>query len=597
MRILYSLTSIGIIILHILLYKKEEKQNILKWIVIDFVLYVTYLICICVIMSLIKIPITLETLSIVNSLISVIFIIKIIQHKKIQKYYICKFDVLAISIISVVTFLLVFKFYGIPFDLKNSITDGAVHYYAAEEFYKTNQLLQDDIEPLNLWSLSTFMPGAYINTGIVFKVLDGLIEEIYFCDIYIIVNIFMWLLSGILMFFLLKDDKKDEKNQILPLLFSIIYMLAYPLDSLISGFSYLSLALDIIIAILMVMKLEIDSYQKAIYLFFLNFGLYFSYYYFMPVVYLAVFLEIIIVAKQKKHKLLSKDCIIPALYSVFLPGFFGLLYFQMIPFITMHKEVISTTGKVMGLEGTIYQNFIGNIVLFLVLAIWNFINKVKQKNTTVIEYGTILSILFLSVMLIGMLCNVVSSYYYFKIYYLLWIFVVSGAYSGLKIILQKGKTLKRIGYSCIGLYCLGMCIAILINKNLIFFDIFQQNAQYIQNAKALLYHEELEIIAYYNQHINMDPRVDNKTYYFLSPSGRGRTTWIYVLTKNPYVFINTTYGEYTFDLKDFINSDNQYAVIFKEDYLGNFEEMDKEIEKFDLNILFRNEWGIILEKN
>ena len=38
-------------------------------------------------------------------------------------------------------------------------------------------------------------------------------------------------------------------------------------------------------------------------------------------------------------------------------------------------------------------------------------------------------------------------------------------------------------------------------------------------------------------------------------------------------------------------------IILKMDYLGNFEEIDKEIQKNNLKILFRNETGIILEKN
>lgn len=596
MGIFYILTIILMIILHILIYKKEDKQNILKWITMNIVLCLAYNIFVCVVLSLIKIPITLISLSFINLFIIIIFCLKLYRDKKIQKYYISKFDLFATIIIVAITILVTVKFYGIPLNLKNSITDGAVHYFVADEFYKSSKLLEKDLEVFDFWNLSTFMPGAYINTGLFFKVFAGIIDEIYFCKLYLIFNIFIWFLSGILMYFLLSDNKKF-KQKILPVVFSLLYMFAYPLNSLISGFAYLSLALDIILTILIVAKLETNSYYKSILMFFLNFGLYFSYYYFMPVVYFAIFLQIIFITKKKKQKVLNKECILNIVYSLFMPGLFGLLFFQIIPFITVNSNPITSTNAVLGIEGVIYSNLITNIIIFLVLTIWNIIYKIKYKNTGIIEYASILSILFVIIMFIGMKLNIVSNYYYYKIYYLLWIFMIASTYDCIDRILQKTKIIKKVCYIFIIIYVIGLVASIIINKNLIFFDIYTNNNEYIQNSKSLIYHEELDIINYYNENININKKENSKTYFCLSTREQGRTLWIYALTKNPYDYINTTYGEYAYNLDEFIKTDNHYAVIFKMDYLGNFEEIDKEIEKNNLKILFRNEMGIILEKN
>ena len=597
MGIIYTLTIVFIFILHIFIYKKEEKLNLLKWLIINIILCFTYNIFICVVLSFIKIPITLTTLSILNLIIIILFSIKLFKDKKIQKYYINKFDIIISVIMIILTIFITVKFYGPQLNLTNSITDGAAHYFIADEFYRSDKLLEKDAEAFNFWNLSTFMPGAYINTGIIFKIFAGIIEEIYFCKIYLLFNIFIWLLSGLLMYFLLENNSKKLKDKILPFLFSLVYMLAYPLNSVISGFSYLSLALDIIITILIIVKLEMNVYYKSILLFFLNFGLYFSYYYFVPVVYLAIFLEILITMKRKKQKILGKESIISILFSLFIPGLFGLTFFQIIPLITSNKNPVTSIIGNLGIEGGIYTNLFTNILIFLVLSIWNFIYKIKNKKIDIMDLTLILSLIFGITIFIGMKCQIVSEYYYYKIYYLLWIFLITSAYGGLITIMQKGKLFKIAGYIFFIIYCIGLCISITINKNLIFFDIFIYNNEYIQQAKPLIYHEELEIIDYYNKNMNTDKKENPKTYFCISPADRGRTLWIYALTKNPYDFVNATYGEYAFNLEEFMKTDNQYAVIFKMDYLGNFEEIDKEIEKNNLKILFRNEMGIILEKN
>ena len=298
MNIIYTLTTVLILVLHILIYKKEEKENIIKWIAISIMLLFCYNICISVIMSLIHIPINLLSLTIINIIVLLLLSIKIYKNKKIQKYTINKIDIIGIIIFSLITLIVVIKEYGIPLNMNNSITDGAVHYFAADEFYKSSKLLDKNSETFNFWNFSTFMPGAYINTGILFKMFSGIIDEIYFCKLYLILNVFFWYLSGILMYVLLSKDKKQEKQKILPLIFSLVYMLAYPLNSLIAGFSYLSLALNFIITILIVTQLEINNYYKYVIMFLLNFGLFFSYYYFLPVVYVALFLQIIIDAKK-----------------------------------------------------------------------------------------------------------------------------------------------------------------------------------------------------------------------------------------------------------------------------------------------------------
>ncbi len=581
MNIIYLIITFIMIILHILIYKKEEKQNLLKWIAITIVINFCYNIFICVILSFIKIPSTLITLSILNTIISIILGIKIYKDKKIQKYEINKIDILALIIMGIIVIATVIKQYGIPINIKHEITDATVHYFVADEFYHESELLfNGNSDVLGLWDVDFFMPGAYINTGILFKIFSGVISETYFCQLYFIFDISIWFLSGILMYVFLSKNKK-----IVPLIFSIIYMLGYPLNSLLSGFSYLSLALDIIIAILIVNREDINKYYKIILMFLLNFGMFFSYYFFAPVVYLAVFLQIIIEIKKNKEKIFSKENIIKILYILILPGTIGILYFVVFQFLKFGTNPVTNSADLISTFGIIYANFIGNILIFILLSIYQIVYCIKNKKIKLENIMLILSIIFLVVLYIGTETRKVSSYYYYKTYYLIWPLVIGAGYFGIEHIIDKRKI---IPYLCIGVYCIGIITTIITKQSFYVFDIFRENTRLIQTENTIISTDELELLDYYNTNVN---NIKPDTY--LTVTTPPRAIWIYVLTRNPYNYINLIFGNNVTDIEQFLQNDNKYFILLKNDYEGNYENIDLK----NVKVLFENNAGMILEKN
>lgn len=581
MSIIYLITVLIMIILHILIYKKEEKQNLLKWIAITIVINLCYNIFICVILSFIKISSTLITLSIINTIISILLGIKIYKDKKIQKYEINKIDIIAVIIMLIIVILTVIKQYGIPINITHEITDGTIHYFVANEFYHTSQLLfNGNSDVLDMWHVDFFMPGAYINTGILFKIFSGFISETYFCQLFFIFDISIWFLSGILMYIFLSKNKK-----ILPLIFSIIYMLGYPLNSLLSGFSYLSLALDIIIAILIVNREEINKYYKMIVMFLLNFGMFFSYYFFAPVVYLAIFLQIIMEIKKNNEKIFSKENIIKILYTLILPGTIGVLFFVVFQFLQFNTNPVTNSADLISTNGTIYMNFIGNIIIFLLLSIYYIIYSIKNKKIKLENIMLIVNIIFLVLLYIGMKTEKVSEYYYYKTYYLLWILVVSVGYYGIEQIIEKRKA---ISYLCIGLYCTGIIATIITNQSFYIFDIFRENDRIIQEDNIIISYEELKLLDYYNTNVNT---MEQDTYFSITTPAR--TIWIYVLTRNPYNYINLIFRDDTTDMEQFEQNYIKYFVLLKKDFEGDYENLNLEKVK----ILFENEAGMVIEKN
>ena len=184
----------------------------------------------------------------------------------------------------------------------------------------------------------------------------------------------------------------------------------------------------------------------------------------------------------------------------------------------------------------------------------------------------------------------ISEYYYYKIYYMIWIPLIIVAFNSIELFYKKNIILTYIG---IGIYSIGMIIAMFFNKDLLFFDIYQNNFEEVKANYNLASYKELEIMEYYNKNINVYNGLDNNTYIYLSSrDGRGR--WLYAITKNPYFYINVTFGERPTSIQQFLESQKQYCIIFKQD---NCEEILKEIENVEgIKILFQNDEGAILEK-
>lgn len=591
MNVIYILTIVLIISLHMLLYKKEEKQNFFSWLIVTIGLFFCYNICICVIISFVKIKSTLVTLSIINCITIFLLGLKIYKDKKIQKYNINKMDIISVIVILITVCVIAIKQYGIPMNVKNSITDASTHYWVADEFYNYSMLLiEDNSDVLGFFDERAFMPDSYINTGILFKIFSPIIEETYFCKLFIVFETFMWCLSGLLMYVLLSNNKKEEKQKFLPLIFSLIYMLGYPLNTLLSGFSYLQMGLNIIICIIFVMQQKIKQEYRDILIFFLTFGIMFSYYYFAPVVFLAIFIQMIVEIKKRKEKIFSVKNILSIVISLILPGMFGVIYFNIFQMIRFGLQVENYYSNGINLPGAIYQNFITNTIIFLMLSVFYICYSIKNKKEKFSNKILIISIIFLIIAFIGMKFEKISEYYYYKIYYMIWIPLIIVAFNSIELFYKKNKILTYIG---IGIYSIGMIIAMFFNKDLLFFDIYQNNFEEVKANYNLASYKELEIMEYYNKNINMYNGLDNNTYIYISNT-KARARWIYAITKNPYIYINAFLGEWPTSIQQFLESQKQYCIIFKQD---NCEEILNEIENVEgIKILFQNDEGAILEK-
>ena len=324
------------------------------------------------------------------------------------------------------------------------------------------------------------MTGAYVNTGIFLKLFKGIISETFFCKLYFIFDISIWVLSGLLMYTALSIESKSKRHQILALVMTFFYIFAYQLNSLFAGFSYLGVGLDIIIGIIIIMKSQLKTKNKIAYLFLLNLGIMFSYYYFAPVMFLSEFWYILKTNKTQKIKIFSKKNILEILIALVIPGLIGVTYFIIYP-LFIQNNTITNYATAIGTSGFIYENLIMNVLPYLLVSEVFIIYNLLRKTNSYINKLLIVTLIFTFAIFTLFKLEYASSYYYYKLYYMLFLVLVVSTYEMLKIFTEKNKNVQIIVSGILLLYSFGIFSAMVMNKDWYVFDIYLTNGKEIKD--------------------------------------------------------------------------------------------------------------------
>lgn len=595
MNIIYILTSLALIISYLLLNKSEKKENLIHSVIISVILFLTYNIFITQVMFFVHLKSTLLNLAIVNIAFSAVFITKEIKTKTIQKYYINKLDIIAVIIILGLAITIVIMNYGTNIAVKHAVTDAATHYFASDDFYRYSTLFSRESSDTIKWLNTPYlMTGAYVNTGIFLKLFKGIIDETFLVKLYFIFDMFIWMLSGLLMYTALSTNFKNKKHQILALVLTIFYMLAYQLNSLFAGFSYLGVGLDIIIGIIIIMKSEIKTNYKISSLFLLNLGIMFSYYYFAPVLFLAQLWYILATNKKQNIKIFSKQNIFEILIALVIPGLIGVIYFIGYPLMQSNNKAFDYVGAI-ATDGFIYEDLIMNIFPYLLLSEVYIIYIAFKKKNTFIDKLLYLTVIFTLLIYMLMRLEFVSSYYYYKIYYMLFLVLTVSSYEILKIFVDKGKNVTIIVSGVLIIYSFGIFSAMILDKNWFVFDIYLTNGEEIKDDYALIKDKEFYLFEYYNNNINTMQNDD--TLFCKTKGNTGRDRWVYSITKNGNNLTNALTNDKITTVEKFMgNSKYHYFVLLKNDYGGEYDKVQDEVKRYNLKILIQNSAGMILEK-
>lgn len=604
MEIVYQISIIALIIAFLVIKKTDKEENILFWLFLSNVILLCYNVFECYILSFIKIKWSLALLAIINFSI-VILIFLIIKKKNEKQSYYFKWVDIVIAILILLTVLgISYKRYGKNLDLKYESSDPATHYAAAKQFYKYKTLLVNVKEVDKIYEFGNFMPAAYVNTGIMFDVASTKINESQFYKVYIIFDIAILALGAEMFYFLITKGEKNIFLKIIGIVFTYLYIFAYPLNSMLFGFSYLSVSLLVIEGIVAIAPMiNSDKYKSKFVIsigFLLTFAIFFSYYLFMPIIYVALglYLLINILKNRKEIKIFSIKNVFTIGIILIIPTVLGFCYFVLPGILSDEGTEIQSIGA----EGYIYKNLYSNLILISPLILYYIIAKIRKKENDFVNIYIILSIIFILVMLVGVIEGKVSTYYFYKLYYAFWILAVFSAYKAIKEI-YVNKEMRIFIYSYVAVI-IGIHLYSMLdldnkfqNKNEYLStdnmatqltNIYSINQNYIKDAKTYFSENQKEMLKYCEENNIFDEKQN------ISVCGTNlQQRWLYVIygvtdVNNIREFATIIKK---FDIKSWLDEDKKYYISF-----SNEENMKYNKDESKYKLLYSGTDCVLLEK-
>jgi len=591
MNFCYIISIFYLIISFLLLNKSKQKQSIITSIVYSICLlfcYNTFIVCAY---SFFKIDGNLLVLSIINLIVGSIFNLISLKTKKIQEYILDKKELIGIlGLIIIILFIGILRFRGFT-SISYESVDPAIHYKHALYFSEELELLNaSNCNDIVHGDFSRVMPISYINAGIILKIFDTFSSYTIF-NIY---NVLCLVLSSILFFvtILKKFYKKTSNYHFYSFILTLLYTLAFPLNNLVYGFCYLGIGVMVVNLLLLTID-TIKDFNKGIapnliILFMLNFSLFFSYYLFVPCIYLALGLYYIYL--WKKEKITFSKLIIYGSITLILPFIIGFVHFILPDFLIKDGGNIFTY---INLWGAIYDN-VTPIYLFLILSIISIYRLIKKKEKlNYFNFNFYIISCYILLFSILYILKFSELYYFYKLFYLYWFFAII-------LIGTLMIPLKKWLYRVLQLIIIGMCIVCIcpyskITSFLIRTNIFNWNAVTFIDDKIIFTEKELEIMEASRDY--QDVCAYNKE--FLMVGNLFKNMWFYSATDMIPIFnyqdnegskqlygTNTSFKFWSKNLND-----RPCLIYF---YEKNDEDINYDENEFD--ILYSNKAGIILKR-
>ena len=429
MGIFYVLTVIAMLVTFILFRKSEKKQNLVNHAILSVVCYLGFNILICMIFGCLNVTTNLLFLSIADLIVVAGLGFKIYKDKGIQTFEIRKRDIVgALVCLAIVCYMAIDQYTPISKTVANASVDACMHYSAATNFADEMKVLAK-INNTTGYNFKTMQTGAYINTGIFMNIVRSLIPS---WEDYVAFKVFETGVTAlvILSFYMLISDKlKDKKSYVIGMVFLILYAFAYPYTSLLHGFSYLSVCLVFATALFYMakeyVKGEMNFYVQLPIIVLMGVGIIFSYCLFVPALFAFICIHVFVNDLEKKQeksylKFFKKSTLLVT--GLLLIVTIVSIFYLVIPTFTDSDQNKLTDA--IGFEGGIYKSLYQDFLFYIPFAIMFIYKTIKNKK---LNFQTIALTLIggqALLMFFGVVYGIVSPYYFYKMYFLLWILLV-----------------------------------------------------------------------------------------------------------------------------------------------------------------------------
>lgn len=538
--------------------QKKECVNVIQILPIKIVVELCMLVIGAYIIQKFGIYVDIKSTSVFLLIVNLVVWYGVIKARKFQKLVWAWKDLIMLASPTVLVIIEAYHMFSGSLRLSYLNDDAQTHFFWAMNIVRTGKLE------------GTFF-NAYLN-AILIELIEPFVKQVYYYKVFILSDIFMHILEIEVFYAVVCSIFKKRNITYLAPIICIMYFLGYPTFSFMRGnFVYWStggiLYLLVIYILLNIEKnwKERRSYWISLIICLLGSILCNRLYAVINIVsVLSVYLLLWLSEENRGFTLISKKVLIS----------FVLITVTLV-FIFQKKiiYVVQIFAGALSEEGYTYTSLYRQFILFIPVLIFVFASVYLKKKRKYLVCNLTVLLICITIGMYRLYVNeMISGYYYYKIYYSLWIMVWLIVAMAVDVLYEERK-LYLGGIYILGLICFALSNSCEYKKigfsdNVDYFSFYNANFQYFKmdytseelaEKGRYISQQELDTYQYIQDHYK------NQEVWFISDAGnymRGR--WFAALLGQTNV---TLYGEYVSYIENYLDTDNLYLLLAKKSWV------------------------------
>lgn len=406
-------------------YRKScQPMNGFVWAVLSFLITICMGSILAGVISLVHIPVNIYSMAVLYGLLAAFTAYQIRREGMVQEYEWEKFDFLVIALVTVAVAAISIKIFSPQLTYCYYNSDAGLHLKEATAIVRSQKV--------------TNMYFLHLQNAMLIEMVQPFVRIADWYKGYVLGDcLFLWVET---LFFvaLIRRFARTKASKAFALVLTVAYFLGYPFFGFYYSFGYWAFGGMMVGYLVIALRLyEEAKMERKLSVFMLMlgcFGVITSYMLFAPVAFVAVFCYLMIVAKRE-GKVFTKKNVLLALRVFLLPAAMGLYFCLYGFFISSGTSITGALGNSGGIYTELYMDFFWTIfpVLFVL------VSALKKRRFTPDVLFFLAFFAFTAGMLFLTLTHHVSTYYYYKTYYPLWMLCWVLTAQAVSVMLQQAK--------------------------------------------------------------------------------------------------------------------------------------------------------------
>lgn len=428
------LCTLALIVYYIGMIKtpRKTRANGYETVVVGTVALISYMGLVAVVYKMVHIPISLCTISVAVLLLGVVLIGRAFFKKQFGKCVWPLWDGISLVMVLAVVSLAAIKCFGLSLNINYTSIDAARYFGRAIEILKTGTVASEFLTDLvNAMFLSFFEPFA---------------QSVNYYKGFIVADIFVHLLS-VAMFYILLSKVNSGRGRYCNPILTLLYFAGFQLYSL-NGMGFMHWVdgmLMIIFLIYAVIILETEQISKEtgiLYLILALNGIVGFYPFFLIMVIPMMLPDALVLLKNIWSSFSKKRIVILGVLLLAALGGTTAIVGERVGY---SVEWLLRSLKA---NGVIYEQSYMDYVCFIpvIICFFGLLYRCREENRAIARMA-VMAVLFIVVWYVAYSHNGISTYYYYRMYYPLWLLVWLVTAQTIHLMIQEKKLLEILAYA------------------------------------------------------------------------------------------------------------------------------------------------------